>query len=122
MLFAVGDVKQGHYLMSKFIQDAQWLAKKGRICSEYIKNNYSLSRQSSDYIDLYTTLIQGYQGPRADLSSLLEIIDRENKEFFMECREALMKKGGRKMSAQYRIMLQSKWVRMGQILGICHKP
>ena len=122
MLFPVGDVKQGHYLMSKFIQDAQWLAKKGRICSEYIKNNYSLSRQSSDYIDLYTTLIHGHQGSPTDLSSLVEIIDSENTEFFMECRKALMNKEERKMSAQYRIILQSKWVRLGQILGICHKP
>jgi glycosyltransferase involved in cell wall biosynthesis len=122
MLFPVGDVKQGHYLMSKFIQDAQWLAKKGRICSEYIKNNYSLSRQSSDYINLYTTLIQGHQGSPTDLFSLVEIIDRENTEFLLECRKALKNKEERKISAQYRIILQSKWVRLGQILGICHKP
>lgn len=122
MLFPVGDVKKGNLLMSKFIQDPQWLSKKGRICSEYIKNNYTLSRQSSNYIDLYTTLIQEQQGSRTDLSSLVEIIDRENTEFFMKCRKALMNKEERKMSAQYRIMLQSKWVRLGQALGICHKP
>ena len=96
-------------------------------CSDLIKKNYSLSRQSSEYIKLYTRLIQEHKNCPTDLSFPIKILDKETREFLTESRNTLEYKEKheiekRKECAQYDLILKSKWVRLGGFLGVLHKP
>jgi glycosyltransferase involved in cell wall biosynthesis len=122
MLFPVGDIKKGALLISKWIQETQQLSEKGLLCSEYIRNHNTLIKQAIIYCELYENLIQQVDGRSTGISDLVKKLEKEGSGFFTECCKTIKNKEQHKMCSQYHIMLQSKWVRLGQKLRILPKP
>jgi glycosyltransferase involved in cell wall biosynthesis len=124
VLFPIGETHRACSELVRLILDESSRRQFGKHARERMEEAFSLDHQAKGYQELYENLLSksasaiGGKGVTRDeeYRVLLDAISEKTKVLAPKC-QILMPE-----IESSRILLRSKWVRLGQALGICYKP
>jgi glycosyltransferase involved in cell wall biosynthesis len=123
-LFQIGDADQAVTLLHTLLLEKKKRAEMGRSAALRMKTHFSLNKQTEAYLELYRSLLgnplcdgkskgvsreEEYRNLVGALSKKIETLEKHHLSLTHQLES-------------HQILGGSKWVRLGQVLKLCHRP
>jgi glycosyltransferase involved in cell wall biosynthesis len=123
-LFQIGDADQAVTLLHTLLLEKKKRAEMGRSAALRMKTHFSLNKQTEAYLELYRSLLgnplcdgkskgvsreEEYRNLVGAVSKKIETLEKHHLSLTHKLES-------------HQILGGSKWVRLGQVLKLCHRP